>query len=130
VSPSPSHGGVPPARRTGKQSETVRLRAAAQLRKEQGAGGNCWPLPFFDTKRRKSSVLFSALHTPVCSTWLLLVLPVAAPSVSFAVSGRLMRTGSFCPPSFKDSIYYKFIGLRSLGLGLDKEICNNRTHWN
>lgn len=114
----------------GRESDTMKLWTAAQLRREKGAGGNSWPLAFFCTIWRNNSVLFSSLHTPVYSTWLLLVLPVAAPSISFAVNGRLMQSGSFCPPSFKDSIYYEFISLRGLGLGLDKEICNYGTHLN
>lgn len=97
---------------------------------QAGAAGNSWPPAFFHTNRRKRNVLSSSPHTPVRSTWLLVVLPVAAPSVSFAIDGTLMQSGSFCPPSFKDSIYYECISLRGLGLGPDKEICNHRTHLN
>lgn len=108
----------------------MKLWTAAQLRREKGAGGKSRPLADFHTTGRKNRVLFSTQRTPVCSTSLLLVLPVAPPSISFAVNGRMMQSGRFGALSFKDCICYEFISLRGLGLGLDKEICNNRTRLN
>lgn len=97
---------------------------------QRGAAGNSRPPAFLYTNGRKSNVLFSSPHTPLRSTRLLAALPVAAPSVSFAIDGTSMQSGSFCPPSFEDSIYYEFISLQGLCLGSDKEICNHRTHLN
>lgn len=63
----PSNGSVPPARRMGRERDPMERGTAAQLRRENGAGGSSGPSCMFSYKAEEQ-LLFSSPRTPVCST--------------------------------------------------------------
>lgn len=115
---------VPPARRNGREWVPW---TAARLRREKWAGGNLWPLGFSPMcKCWKAVPCYVSTYTSMFH----LASAGVTCSCSFAVDGGLTQPGSFCPPFFKNSIYYESVSLRGVDLGQGEEICNKRTHWN